>query len=91
MTYPLQLFRFLTVGGISLGKYFVEALEECPTFFIQSKTSVSARKHYEGNRWSKYVMLLSNLSVEHSGLGPVSAARFRHQLVPFPRTVVRLC
>ena len=57
---------------------FVAALEDVPTYFIQSKPSARAREYTESNRLSKYVTLLSNFRVEHRGLSPILKAGFRH-------------
>ena len=50
---------------------FVEALEDFPNHFIQSKTSASTHECSVSNRVSKYVMLLSNFMDENRGLSPV--------------------
>ena len=50
---------------------FVEALEEFPTYFIQSETSTRAREYSKSNHASKYVMLLGNFWDEHRGLSPI--------------------
>ena len=51
---------------------FVEALEEFPNYFIQSKTSASAHEHSGSNRANKYVVLLSNFWDENCGLSHFS-------------------
>ena len=64
----------------------MEALEEFPNQFIQSKPSVSTHEYSESNRASKYVMFLGNFGEENRRLSPVSEAGFYHQLVLVPLT-----
>ena len=51
---------------------FVEAREESPNDFIQSKTSASAHEYSVSNRANKYVMSLSNFWDENRGLSHFS-------------------
>ena len=54
---------------------FVEALDEFPRYFIQSKTSTSTHECSESNVASKFLMLLSNFWDEHRGLSQFSWAK----------------
>ena len=75
------------------GKSFdpaVEALEDFPTQFIQSKTSAIAREYTDRNHASGQVMLLGNFSDEHRRVSPISEAGFRYQLALVSSTGVRV-
>ena len=63
---------------------FVEAREEFPNYFIQSKTSASAHEYSVSNRVNKYIMSLSNFWDENRGLSHFSKKWSRHQLVLVP-------
>ena len=69
---------------------FVEAHEEFPNYFIQSKTRASAQEYSGSNRANKYVMLLSNFWDENRGLSHFSEKWSRHQLALVPQTVIIL-
>ena len=82
-------FLLLSLGNnCRFWQIFVEALEEFPNLFIQSKTSASTHEYFESNCASKCVMLLSNFGAEHRRLSPVSEAGFCYQLVLVPSTVL---
>ena len=69
-------------GGVGIKywiwEFFVEALDEFPSYFIQSETSPSDHEYSENDRANKFVMSLSNFWDEQRGLTQSPEAVCRH-------------